>query len=250
MLLLLGFACIPSEKRIPELVSRLVEAKHAGQEKNLVRCRIKLEKIGSPAAPYLIELFSHPDLDLQTEEVTILLRIGQSATPYLITALQSSHPDTIFNALRTLELIKDTTSLTAIRPHLNHPQSRIAFQAARTLAAMNDSAGFDFLREKLHSSSAEARTQALNNLAELRDDRLVEDIAALLQDPDAYVKLTAIDTLLAIKSRKAVPFLEKYGLNDPSWKIRQRSAFALSKITDVGYKYVNEEGKLVFSSRY
>ena len=104
--------------------------------------------------------------------------------------------------------------------------------AARALGILRASSALPVLQDGLRSKDDRLIFESLIAIQKLRDPEAGPRVVFLLRDLDEKVQKTAIETVGLLRTREAVPGLERVFREDPSKKIRRAAMTALGRIAD------------------
>ncbi|MEK7450294.1 MAG: HEAT repeat domain-containing protein [Planctomycetota bacterium] len=142
-----------------------------------------------------------------------LLRIGQPAVPFLITALPGGNPELQYLVCEILAELRDHQAVAPLIHILQNEKGEyieaLAAVAARSLGYLADPAAVPSLMESLKSSDVELRYESIRTLGILRAKEAAPEIIKALNDNaltvfGRLVKCAAIEALGRLQNKEAV----------------------------------------------
>ena len=192
-----------------------------------------LLKLGSEAAPALIEALQTKDQSLLPLYKQVLVRIGPAATPALIESLAKDHPIIRGRVAEVLEKTKDPKAVPALMKALRGEYFTVRSRAALALSAIRAEEAIEPLIILLKDPEAEVRSAAVTALGRYNLPRTFDNMAdPLLEDNEIEVRQAAAKALGGTKHPQAIPYL-MLALRDPFWWYeREKAAQELLKIIE------------------
>ena len=208
------------------------------------------------AVPVLIEVLHHSSSKVRDNAVTALTRQGQSATPFLVTALKDRDSIVRRRAAQALGQLRDARAAEPLIAALKDRDSNVRQGAAQALKQLNwkplgreltawylmirrnwqqcvqlGDAAVEPLITALKDSDWRVRQGAAQALGQLGDARAVEPLITALKDSNSDVRQEVTNTLKQLGNATVEPLIA--ALKDRDWSVRHRTAQALGQLEDV-----------------
>jgi bilin biosynthesis protein len=221
-----------------EVIQQMVEC--LGDSRGMVRLRFAetLGEIGESATPFLLTaLLNHPNPVVRRAAGKTLTLIGDpTAVPSLVHALLNDE-DTVVKGSAVGALARtgeaSVSALLDIIADPTHPESTKG-HAAWALAFIGPEAA-PYLENAIKSDSIDVRCAAVGAIAHLAqdkgDERSYQLLIATLSDKEASVRTEAAAALGKLTYPPAVPPLI-HALSDPDGEVRRTAAISLGKLGD------------------
>ncbi|MBI5838764.1 MAG: HEAT repeat domain-containing protein [Chloroflexi bacterium] len=214
---------------VKRLISQLADASkrdHAAHE---------LIRLGTEAAPALIEALQTNDLNLLPLYGQILTRIP-SATPVLTKALGTAHPLVRGRVCEILAVTRDRAAVPALMDALHGEFYTVRAKAAAALGSIGDPKFIHELLPALNDPEDEVRIAAVLALGKYREPSTFDEMGnVLLDDPIIEVRQAAARALGNTKHPEAVFFLMQ-AIRDAFWWYEREHAAGdlLQAIENIG----------------
>ena len=208
------------------------------------------------AVPVLIEVLHHSSSKVRDNAVTALTRQGQSATPFLVTALKDRDSIVRRRAAQALGQLRDARAAEPLIAALKDRDSNVRQGAAQALKQLNwkplgreltawylmirrnwqqcvqlGDAAVEPLITALKDSDWRVRQGAAQALGQLGDARAVEPLITALKDSNSDVRQEVTNTLKQLGDARAVEPLIA-ALKDRDSDVQQGAAQALGQLGD------------------
>jgi len=175
-----------------------------------------LIRLGSDAAPALIEALQSQDLNLLPYYQQVLARIP-SASPALIKVLSTAHPILRARAADVFAMSRDKAAVPALLDALQGEYFTVRSRAALALGKIGDRAAIPPLLNALKDREDEVRIAACLALGLFKDPSTFDDITnVLLDDTKIEVRQAAARALGHTQHPAALPYLME-ALHDSYW---------------------------------
>ena len=197
------------------------------------RAGAELLRIGTEAAPALIEALQTTNQGLLPLYQRILARMGKATTPSLIYSLHNDHPLIRGRVAVVLAQTRDPDAVPALLSALRGEFYTVRSRAARALGAIGDPQALEPLLEALKDPELEVRVEAVKAVGKFKDPETFDNMAdLLLEDPQIEARQAAATALSETGHQQAVPYL-LLALRDPFWWYeREGAADSLLKAID------------------
>lgn len=121
---------------------------------------------------------------------------GNHSVPYLVKALKMPGPRLRYNAIETLGMIKDPSSVPGLLDVAldTNEMSRIRSHAIRTATRIDPSQVVPAIREMVKDSNSTIRNTAVFEARQVRQKEILPIIIEVISDPEQYVSITARDS--------------------------------------------------------
>ena len=220
-----------------DLLQRLVEG--LGDPRGLVRLQFAetLGKIGEAATPFLVSaLTQHTDVVVRRAAAKTLTIIADpEAVPPLLNAFLNDE-DTVVrgSAAGALARIGEAAAPALLEILASSYPEDIKGHAAWALAFMGSEAA-DYLYKALHSESLDVRCAVIGAIAHIAQEQVDEKscniLIAALTDPEALIRVEAAAAIGQINYPPAVPHLI-LALQDTDFDVRKAAISSLGKLGD------------------
>jgi HEAT repeat protein len=183
--------------------------------------------------------------ETRKEAVASLEKIGTSAVPSLLSALEDISSEGKIAVILLLGKIKDKTSREALEKRLKEDKDPFIREAsALSLGNIRDKASIPVLKKGLNDKSSNVRMRSALSLARIGDKSGYEPSLKAMKEKDATACLLSIDVLEAIGDKNAIPILQGYIREEESsvWT-RIYSGLAIKKLEIQG---LSPEDRLAF----
>lgn len=190
-----------------------------------------LGQIGDPSVtPALLQAMQSTDRAFAFDCQLAFERIGPSARPYLLEALQDPYEFTRASAVTALGIVGNSSDVPALLEALQDPGrfGHVRTSAAHALGAMQDPSAIPALLEALRNKHEAVRGGAVQALGAFDEERVLSGVIQTLGDACLSVRQKALD-VLAERDSAAIPALE-HALLKPDEAIRVGAATALLRI--------------------
>lgn len=245
------------DQRAASALSKLISASGDDQIRQLDYNAVQaLEKIGSPAIPYLQEAMRRSEDGIRDSSAFAIARIGgPQALAALSTLARAKNPGVRASAVKAMYSLENapiSMLLTASRDK----DARVRGAAVLALGAHDSKSSRAAVLDALDDKAASVRYYASLAARDLKDPAFISKLIVVLEDshssaatalkeigkpavmpliqslqsPNAQVRLRAVEVLLEIGDMRAVPALRER-LFDDSSKVQQAAAKALKKLT-------------------
>ncbi len=231
-------AGIPSEPTAnPKEIASLIKNLKSNNERELDATIKKLEKIGEPAIPALIEAFQDQNLLVRRSAAQVLKQIAGPAIPALTKALKNSGPDVRSDATSALGSInaEAKTVVPQLVPLLKDSEANVRSSAAYGFKRIGTEAkdAVPQLILRLQDSDVGVRRDAAYALGSISAEpkTIVPQLVPLLKDSDARVRRDAAYALGSIgaEAKTIVPQLILL-LKDSDTDVRRSATSALGSM--------------------
>jgi hypothetical protein len=121
---------------------------------------------------------------------------GKHSVPYLVKALKMPGPRLRYNAIETLSMIKDPSSVPGLLEVAmdKNEISRIRSHAIRTATRIDPSQVLPAIREMVKDPNSTIRNTAVYEARRVRQKEILPIIIGVIPDPEQYVSITARDS--------------------------------------------------------
>lgn len=175
-----------------------------------------LIRIGESAVPPLLEALQIKDASLLPCYQQILASIP-SATPTLVKALATAHPIVRGRVAEVFAINRDSRAVPALLEALQGEYFTVRARAAFALGAIGDNRAVELLLRALKDREDEVRSAACLALGSFKDPSTFDDITnVLLDDPRIEVRQAAAQGLGNTGHPAALPYLLE-ALHDSYW---------------------------------
>jgi len=176
----------------------------------------ELIALGADAVPALLGALQTKDQGLLLIYEQLLARIP-SASPSLITILESAHPILRARAAEIFAISKDKTAVSALSDALQGEYFTVRARAAMALGRIGETTAIQPILGLLKDPEREVRAAACLALGLFKDPSTFDEIATiLLDDPEITVRQAAAQALGYTRHPAAIPYLME-ALRDPFW---------------------------------
>jgi HEAT repeat protein len=247
--------------------------------KQRVKAAKELGKSGSEAIPQLAAMLKDPSVDVRQEAVRSIVEIGtQYSLDPLIAATSDNDPDVQIRAVdgivnfylpgyvesglqRLGSAVRkrfDRENTQVIDPYVNVREDAIAAiaklvrggasmesraTAARAIGVLRGKPGLDELIDGgLKGKDSTVIYESLISIQKIRDVSAGPRVVFLLRDLDEHVQIAAIETAGLLKTKEAVPDLQKLFRDSRSEKVRRSALAALAMIADPSSRPLFHQG--------
>ncbi|MFA5072567.1 MAG: HEAT repeat domain-containing protein [Nitrospirota bacterium] len=193
-----------------------------------------IQALGSECVPGLMEIYCRDETAAGRRILTNLLCIfGNPAIREAHKRLRDVRPHAVKNLLLFLRRAGNQTSLTYIRPLLNHRDPGIRMEALSTLLKLKDADAITMLRKGINSSDPDIAFQSIALAGQYQIKESVGDILAkikhkILFEPDYERNEELIKALGEIGDPRAIRELER--LAQAAWPLYPRSLLHMKEI--------------------
>ena len=188
------------------------------------RAGAELLRLGTEAAPALIEALQTEDQNLLPLYQTVLARMGVTATPALTHSLLNDHPLIRRQVAEVLVQTKDPKAVPALLQALRGEFYTVRSRAARALGAIGDQQAIAPLIEALADKELEVRIEAVKALGKFKLPETFDNMAdLLLEDIEIEARQAAAQALGETKHPQAIQYL-MIALRDPFWWYEREQA--------------------------
>lgn len=163
--------------------------------------------------------------------ISWIARMGLSATPHLMEALQHSRADVRGFAANSLGRIGEIRAAHHLIDLLQDEVAQVREQAAQALGRVGDNAALRPLIEALADPDEKVQARAAAALGRIGDPTATADLIEALRGHAFRVRVAAAEALGRIKAASAVPLLLQC-LGTDGTDVRKASAVALGRIGD------------------
>ena len=121
---------------------------------------------------------------------------GKHSVPFLVKALKMPGPRLRYNAIETLFMIKDPSSVPGLLEVAmdKNEMSRIRSHAIRTAARIDSSQVLPAIQEMVKDPNSTIRNTAVYEARRVRQKEILPIIIGVIPDPEQYVSITARDS--------------------------------------------------------
>ncbi|MCW3099801.1 MAG: lyase domain protein repeat-containing protein [Chthonomonadaceae bacterium] len=190
-----------------------------------------LGQIGDPSVtPALLQAMQSADGAFAFDCHLAFERIGPSARPYLLEALQDPYEFTRASAATALGVVGKSSDVPVLLEALQDPGrfGHVRASAAYALGALQDASAIPALLEALQNKHETVRAGAVQALGAFGEERVLSGVVKALGDSSLSVRQKALD-VLAQRDSSAIPALE-HALLESDQAIRVGAATALLRI--------------------
>lgn len=168
-----------------------------------------------------------------------LTKLGTSAIPDLLSALQDERWYVVRNVVAILGHIGSPRTSSYLHPLLWHDDLRIAREVIRSLARIGGDQAVESLLQLVDSGHRELYPQAIIALGSMRNPSAVPNLVKIIKSRDLFMKKTelktsAIKALGRIGCPEAAPELERMAKRRPLWGGARRTALRIQAIAALG----------------
>ena len=224
---------LSTSKANPKEIASLIEKLKTNDERELYIVTQKLQKIGEPAIPALIEALQDKNLLVRQSAAEVLKLIGRPAIPALAKALKNSDANVRSSAASAWSDIK--TAVPQLVPLLKDSNANVRIIAASALGSIGAAAktAVPQLIPLLKDSDVYVRLSAAQALGSIGAEAktALPQLIPLLKDSDVYVRDRAASVVgrIGAEAKTAVPQLILL-LKDSDADVRRSAASALGSI--------------------
>jgi len=213
----------------PAAVDALVEAlRHPTQQ---VRLQAAVQLIGfhdARAVPVLLESQGWKGQEVEPWKIA---RIGESAVPGLVNALQSDDSKVRLCAVSALGSFHSSTTVVALAACLDDPDPDFRQKVIAALRETRSSEAVPALRRALPGSEGNLRSSLVTALGKCGGKSVVPDLIQAARDPDREIRNSAVWCLKEISDASSVPALLE-ALTDSYDQVGAAAAEGLQRIGD------------------
>ena len=121
---------------------------------------------------------------------------GKHSVPYLVKALKMPGPRLRYNAIETLSIIKEPSSVPGLLEVATdtNEMSRIRSHAIRTASRIDPSQVLPAIKEMVKDPNSTIRSTAVYEARRVRQKEILPIIIGVIPDPEQYVSITARDS--------------------------------------------------------
>lgn len=186
-------------------------------------------------APLINRLTREKDTLARKLLSTNLVKLGATAVPELISALQNRHWYVVRNVVAILGQIANPQTASHLIPLIWSDDLRIARETIRALARIGGDQAVDALLQLVDSSHRELYPQAIIALGSIRNPVAVPSLVKIIESRDPFmkkteIKIAAIKALGRIASDEAAPQLERLAKSRPWWKKDRKTTLRIQAI--------------------
>ena len=193
-----------------------------------------IQSLGPDVVPGLIDIFSR-DESLGGRRVlfNLLCLFGDAAVREAHKRLRDPREYFVRNLLILIRRAGTASSITYVKPMLQHADGRVRMEALNTLLKFKDQASVKLLREAILSEDPDISSQAVSLAAQYRVREVTEDVLTrikrvILFDTDYSVNVEIVKALGEIGDPRAIPDLEK--LVKANWSLYPKSLLWMKEI--------------------
>ena len=200
---------------------------------------IALERIGAPAAPYLLRAYREHEGFRRSGGAALVRILSGKALPVLLEGLEDRFREVREDAQSALEQLGNI----AVKPLitlLDHQDGIVRRHACRVLSAIGDGRAKDALLRLSHSSNLNDHWEAVEALGSIRDSRTVDELSRWLDSPNCETRRRVAKALRKQVNEKAALLLIKAS-TDEDRGVRIR---AIDSIAEHLYRVTSEQAKL------
>ncbi len=177
----------------------------------------------------IVKLLGHSQAHIRMQACEALIRLGEDATPFLISAMEHGNPEVRKGAARALGGIGSRASVGPLLKQLKKEEAGVAQFIVDALAEIRDPKAVPALCRMTRSSSLILRYSAVRALGEFQDRRSVSFLIDALSDSANIVRLRAIDSLSKVDDPTLWSPISEL-LDDPSPGVRAQAARAMGRL--------------------
>lgn len=173
-----------------------------------------LAALGASAVPYLIDKFITKSARERWAIIHVLQRIGSPAVPYLTAALNRPDGEVVSRVCWALGDIKDTSSVQPLIEVSRHERWQVRDEAIGALGKISDRRAAAAVTEALNDTIAQVRKSAVVACGSLMVAGNIRKLTSLLGDEFYGVRMTAMEALLKMDTVDVIRALQD-SINSP-----------------------------------
>ncbi|MEW5995789.1 MAG: HEAT repeat domain-containing protein [Candidatus Zixiibacteriota bacterium] len=163
--------------------------------------------IGEEAAPILIDKFTTKSARERWTIIRTLQRIGSPAVPYLVRALNRPNGLVVQRVCWALGDIGDTAAVMPLIGVIDHLRWQVREQAAGALGKIGDLRGSEAATSALNDPIGQVRKAAAVSCGKLNVNNAIEKLANRLSDEFYGARLAAAEALLKLDTGQVIDVL-------------------------------------------
>jgi HEAT repeat protein len=162
---------------------------------------------GAEAVPILIDKFTTKSARERWTVIWILQRIGSPAVPYLVNALKRPDGLVVQRVCWALGDIGDTAAVEPLIGVTTHSRWQVREQAVGALGKIGDRRGQQAVMSALNDPIGQVRKAAAVSCGKLQVEQSIEQLVHMLGDDFYGARLAAVEALLKLDTDKVVTTL-------------------------------------------
>jgi HEAT repeat protein len=163
--------------------------------------------LGAEVTPILIDKFTTKSASERWTVLWILQRIGSPAVPYLIDALKRPESLVVQRVCGALGDLKDTTAVNPLTDVATHSRWQVREQAVGALGKIGDQRGGEAVMLALNDPIGEVRKAAVVSCGQLSIEGSIAQLIHALGDDFYGARLGVVDALLKMDTAQVIAAL-------------------------------------------